>query len=254
MEILNARTTPEGQWVLNMGMADPHYQLSEETNHDKRELTLSWTRVDPHRFARRPLVVIDPGHGGSDPGALGPGGSNEKTDCLELALALQHALWQHRVNAVLTRSTDAELWLAPRLDMIEQLKADAFVSLHANSHTTPDSTGIETYWREPASQAFAEQVQKDLAAALKRPDRGTKQERLYVLRNPEVPSLLLETGFISNPAEERMLADHSFQSQAAAAIANSLAAYLTKPHTQANSTDAAISSLPQAHAPHAGER
>ena len=215
--------------TLNLGLADGPYQLSETVSADKTNVTLSWQKIDPRRFAGRPLIVIDPGHGGADPGALGPGKVTEKQVNLGLALALQKALVAKRYNVLLTRSVDSEVYLAPRLGMIDRHQADLFVSLHANSHVTPDSTGVETYWREPPSQALAVAVQKQVTTLLNRPDRGVKQERLYVIRHPRVPSILLETGFISNPYEEMLLADGEFQSQAARAIVAGIEGFLAAP-------------------------
>ena len=186
-----------------------------------------------HRDGILRAVVGDDGRGGADPGALGPGKVPEKQVNLGLALALQKALVAKKFNVVMTRSVDAEVYLAPRLALIDRYKADLFVSLHANSHVTPDSTGVETYWREGVSQPFAEAVQKQVSTLLNRPDRGVKQERLYVIRHPKVPSILLETGFISNPFEEILLADTDFQAQAARAIVSGIETFLSAPPTAA---------------------
>jgi N-acetylmuramoyl-L-alanine amidase len=227
------KPTEGGTLTLHMGLAEGHYQLSETLSADRTRLTLSWKKLEPRRFANRPLIVIDPGHGGADPGALGPGKVTEKQVNRGLALALQKALVAKRYNAILTRSVDSEVYLAPRLGLIDRHKADMFVSLHANSHVTPDSSGVETYWREAHSQPLAQAVQKQVTTLLSRPDRGVKQERLYVIRHPRVPSILLETGFISNPFEEILLADGEFQTQAARAIVGGIEAYMAAPATTA---------------------
>jgi N-acetylmuramoyl-L-alanine amidase len=219
--------------TLNVGLAEGAYHLVEEVSKDREHVTLSWQKLDLHRFANRPLIVIDPGHGGADPGALGPNKVPEKEVNLGLALALQKALVAKRYNVVMTRSVDAEVYLAPRLALIDRYHADLFVSLHANSHVTPDSNGVETYWREGVSQPFAEAVQKQVTTILNRPDRGVKQERLYVIRHPRVPSILLETGFISNPYEEILLADGYFQAQAARAIVSGIESFLSAPASAA---------------------
>lgn len=229
LDRVEAKTGKDGVWTLDLGLKEGFYQLAEHLSPDKSGLTLTWTKLEPRRFDNRPLVVIDPGHGGSDPGALGAGGTPEKTVCLALAKSLQATLLKARINAVLTRSTDMDLLLAPRLDLIDRLKADMFISLHANSHTTPDSAGTETFWREPPSQPFAAAVHGQLTHLLKRPDRGVKQERLYVIRHASVPSILVETGFISNPREEKMLADPRFQNEAAAAIAAGVQNFMAGP-------------------------
>lgn len=215
-------------WTLDLDLLDGHYEL-KETREPQGGVTLVWERVEPHARAGRPLVVIDPGHGGADPGAIGPGGKREKEVCLALGHMLREALRRRGLNAILTRGADAEVHLAPRLALVERHKADLFVSLHANSHTTGDALGLETYWRNPASQAFAETVHRTVATLLRRPDRGAKQEKLYVLRHPSVPSLLLESGFISNPGEERLLDDPEFQAQTAFAIAAGIENYLSAP-------------------------
>ncbi|MEB3220511.1 MAG: N-acetylmuramoyl-L-alanine amidase [Candidatus Sericytochromatia bacterium] len=205
-------------WNLEVTLAEGHYEVSE-TRDDAGGITLVWERVDPRARDGMPLVVIDPGHGGADPGAVGPSGRTEKAACLGLARGLRDTLRRRGYNAILTRGVDAEVYLAPRLAMIERWQADMFVSLHANSHASHEANGLETFWREPGSQAFAETVHRTVATLLRRPDRGTKQDRLYVLRHATVPSLLLETGFISNPGEERWLDDPAHQGQAAFAIA-----------------------------------
>lgn len=217
----------DGGLTLNLAMADGPYQLAETVSADRTSVTLSWRKLNVRQFPGRPLIVIDPGHGGADPGALGPGKVKEKEVNLGLALALQKALQAKRFNVLLTRSVDSEVYLAPRLGLIDRHQADLFVSLHANSHVTPDSTGVETYWREALSQPFAQAVQKQVTTLLNRPDRGVKQERLYVIRHPRVPSILLETGFISNPYEEMLLADGEFQAQAARAIVTGIEGFLS---------------------------
>lgn len=225
----------DGSLILDLGMADGPYQLAETVSADRTNVTLSWKKVNLRQFAGRPLIVIDPGHGGADPGALGPGKVKEKEVNLHLAIALQKALVAKRFNVLLTRSVDSEVYLAPRLGLIDRHQADLFVSLHANSHVTPDSMGVETYWREALSQPLAHSVQKHVTTLLKRPDRGVKQERLYVIRHPRVPSILLETGFISNPQEELLLADAAFQARAARAIVAGIEGFLAPaPAAKAN--------------------
>ena len=208
-------------WILDVMLAPGHYEVSER-RYAREGLTLVWDRIDPRAQAHMPLVVIDPGHGGNDPGALGMNGRNEKTVCLELGRAVRDALRRRGYNAILTRGVDAEMHLVPRVALIKRWQADMFISLHANSHASKDVQGLETYWREPGSRAFAQMVHQTVTTLLRRPDRGVKQDGLFVLRNGGVPSLLLETGFISNPQEEQLLNDSNFQAQAAFAIATGI--------------------------------
>lgn len=218
-------------WTMEVTLADGHYELSE-TRDDEGGITFVWERINPRGRDGMPLVVIDPGHGGADPGAIGPSGRTEKAVCLSLARALRDTLRRHGYNAILTRGVDAEMYLAPRLAMIDRWQADLFVSLHANSHTSHEANGIETFYREPGSAAFAQTVHRTVATLLRRPDRGTKQDRLYVLRHGQVPSLLLEAGFISNPREERLLDDATYQAQAAFAIAVGIENFRVAPLVQ----------------------
>lgn len=212
-----ARTGSDGALELAMALQAGHYQLSRSSEQGGKVQRLSWWRLEPRAFANRPLVVIDPGHGGADPGALSPGGFAEKDLCLSLALQFQAALRAKRINALLTRSSDEEVLLAPRLDFIDQVGADAFVSLHANAHTT-GSQGLESYWREPPGRALATAMQSAMVAALGRPDRGVKHERLYVLRHQRVPSTLVEVGFITNPNEAAWMATADFKRKATGAL------------------------------------
>ncbi|MEB3327738.1 MAG: N-acetylmuramoyl-L-alanine amidase [Candidatus Sericytochromatia bacterium] len=215
-------------WILEVTLAEGYYDLSEDRD-EAGGITLVWERVEPRTRPGMPLVVIDPGHGGVDPGAVGPTGRTEKAVCLGLARSLRDTLRRRGYNAILTRSVDAEVHLAPRLATIARWQADMFVSLHANSHSSHEANGLETYWREPGSRAFAETVHRTVATLLRRPDRGTKQDNLYVLRHASVPSLLLETGFISNPVEERWLDDATHQGQAAFAIAAGIENFRASP-------------------------
>lgn len=229
LKALTAGSGPGRQWVLSPRLAPGDYAVEEHLSPNHDALTLRWEKLAPRRFADRPLVIVDAGHGGSDPGALGPTGATEKRVTLAIADALAEALAERRINAVLTRTADAELYLQPRLDDIERFGAAAFVSIHANSHVNPTVAGLETFYRQPGSKAFASAIHDRLVAVAARPNRGVKQERLYVLRHPSIPSALVETGFISHPEEERLLSSPEYQRLAAAAIADGIAAYLAAP-------------------------
>lgn len=215
-------------WVLDVTLTPGHYEVSERRD-SQTGITLAWDRVDPRARPDMPLVVIDPGHGGNDPGALGTHGKTEKNVCLKLAHALRDALLRRGYNAILTRGIDAEMHLLPRVEVIKRWKGDMFVSLHANSHSSEEVHGLETYWREPGSQNFAQVVHQTVTTLLRRPDRGVKQDGLFVLRNGSIPSLLLETGFISNPTEARLLSDANFQAQTAFAIATGIEQFRLSP-------------------------
>ncbi len=215
-------------WVLEARLPEGPLDIQNRLEDDGKTLVLA---IQPQALSlsKRPLVLIDPGHGGDDPGALGSGGTKESDVNLAIALKLQKALQARGVNAVLTRTGDVSLDLAARARMIDQLGAHALVSVHANSHDASSALGLETYYRTTVSQSFAQQIHHALVSELQRPDRGVREARLFVLRHPTIPSALIEAGFISNPEEEGLLGDRDYQKRAAEAIAKGVAGYLSTP-------------------------
>lgn len=172
-------------------------------------------------------VVIDPGHGGPDPGAVGPSGLREKDVALAVALKVKSML-QPAAEVILTRSGDNNVDLAPRAEVANKAGADCFVSIHCNSAANSAARGMETY-SYPGSEngrRLAAALQKSLTDALQLANRGTKQANFAVLRLTECPAALAELAFISNPQEEALLASPEFQERAARAVAEGVAAYL----------------------------
>jgi N-acetylmuramoyl-L-alanine amidase len=178
-------------------------------------------------------VVIDPGHGGPDAGAVGPAGVREKD--VTLAVARRTAEYLAGPVAVrLTREGDVALGaddnseLGNRAKVANDWGADLFVSIHCNSAASPEARGTETYFYPGSEEGkkLAAALQKSLVGALKLADRGTKEANFAVLRLTECPAALVELAFISNPQEEALLADPEFQDRAARALAEGTAAYL----------------------------
>ncbi len=217
-----------GQWVLEAKLLEGPLDIQNRLEDDGKTLVLA-IRRQKVSTSKRPLVLIDPGHGGDDPGAVGAGGTRESEVNLAIALKLQVALQAQGVNAVLTRTGDVGLDLATRTRMIDQFGAQALVSVHANSHDASSALGLETYFRTSVSQPFAQQIHQVLVTDLQRPDRGVREAQLFVLRHPTIPSALIEAGFISNPAEEVLLGDAAYQRKAAEAIAKGVLGYLSTP-------------------------
>ncbi len=175
----------------------------------------------------RVVVVIDPGHGGPDPGAVGIGGLQEKNVIFPIALEVAALLEQQGIIAVLTRQDDRDLGLQPRVDLAERVNADLFVSIHANaiSMSRPDVNGIETYYYSDAGLRLARVLHNSMLTT-GMGDRGIRQARFYVLVNTSMPAVLLETGFVTGDQDARLLADPAFRSRMAAAIANGIAQYV----------------------------
>jgi N-acetylmuramoyl-L-alanine amidase len=231
----------------------------------------------PRPKARLPLkpgkvrrIVVDPGHGGKDPGAVGPNGRQEKDVVLAMGLSLARKLKDELgIDAVMTRSTDVFIELQERTAIANQVGADLFVSIHANASLNRSANGIETYYlnlakTEKAAQLaarengtslekvsllqavlfdlmanyklndsahLAEEVQKTLHKRLSGryssvKNLGVKQGPFYVLVGATMPSILVETAFISNEREEARLVDPHYQEQVAEGILEGIEAYI----------------------------
>jgi len=185
-------------------------------------------------------VVIDPGHGGHDPGAIGRSSLMEKEVNLDIAQRVAHRLEASGVRVRLTRTDDAPLvpWstreehrreLQMRCAIADDCGAQLFVSIHANARTSNPRAirGAETYYRKSDSQRFAEVMQEEVVRATGLPDGGAKHhpEPIVVLYQTAVPAVLVEVGYLSNSADERKLADPDFREQAAEGIVNGIKRY-----------------------------
>jgi N-acetylmuramoyl-L-alanine amidase len=181
-------------------------------------------------------VVIDPGHGGKFPGAIGPTGVKEKDVVLAISTILQQDLLELGADVRMTRSTDTEVLpggtlredLKARVDMANQWPADLFISIHANANEQPGPNGTESYVARSASdrsKTVAKLIQKSMVEDVKLNDRGVKASDFYVIKNTTMPATLLETGFLSNPEEEQKLADPAVQALFAHAIAKGVGDY-----------------------------
>jgi len=178
------------------------------------------------------IIAIDPGHGGSDPGAVGPAGTQEKEHTLAISLYLRNLLAQAGHKVALTRETDRDVAepdatageeLQARVDIANEAGADIFISVHINAAVNPAAQGGET-WYYQTGRELARCIQTQIAR-LGLSDRGIKQANFYVLRHTDMPAVLVELGFISNQAEEALLNTEDFRLQAAAAIADGIEAW-----------------------------
>ena len=174
-------------------------------------------------------ICIDPGHGGYDPGAVGPSGLLEKDVTLAISKLLAKELYKYDIVSVLTRDSDDTPWneqddLQKRAKIANWHDADCFISVHCNSATNPQAHGLETYCfsRGNTSEELASTVQCSMVESLQLADRGVKTANFYVLRHTQMPAILVEIGFINNPAEEGLLAAPAFQEKAAQAIAKGI--------------------------------
>ena len=168
------------------------------------------------------IIMIDPGHGGGDNGAIGPSGVKEKDINLLVAERLHLLMAESGIEAYMTRKygPSVEVPLAKRTELANSINADYFISIHANAATSPTAHGTETYYYYGSEEGrkLAEAVQAELVAATGLADRGIKESGFYVLRATAMPAILVELAFLSNPEEERLLATSAFQEKCARAI------------------------------------
>lgn len=174
------------------------------------------------------VVAIDPGHGGRDPGAVGINGLQEKVVVLSVGTQVAELLRKKGVNAVLTRSSDREIDLEPRVAMAARVKADVFVSIHANaiSMSRPDINGLESYYYASAKgYKLARSIHNRILSATNVRDRGIRQARFYVVRRTTMPAVLLELGFVTGREDAVRLASASHRTKLAEAIAQGILDY-----------------------------
>ncbi|OAJ72616.1 N-acetylmuramoyl-L-alanine amidase [Brevibacillus sp. SKDU10] len=171
------------------------------------------------------LIVVDAGHGGHDVGAKGTVGNYEKDFTLSVANRLVEYLKQHKeFQVIATRSTDTYLTLKERTDIANEIDADVFISVHANSFK-PETRGTETYYYNQNSLDLARVVHKHLLAATQFPDRKVKQNNFYVVKNTKMPAVLTETGFLTNQIENTQLMSPQFQDKVAKSLADAIFEY-----------------------------
>jgi N-acetylmuramoyl-L-alanine amidase len=248
---------------LMVGTTEPCVCRIEPEGHS---LAIKFAPRTPHRIR---TIVIDPGHGGQDPGASGKR-LREKDVTLDIGLRLARRLKQlTRADIVLTRDHDVYVSLGDRTRMANNRQADVYVSLHCNSApSNPSAQGFETYFlsaarddweravmsRENASLEFpvpdtnrvqaetvgsilrdlaqseylkqseelAEDIQASVTSWLRSKDRGVKQADFAVLRDAYMPAVLVECGFLTNPAEEKLLGAGDYRQRIANAISTGI--------------------------------
>ncbi|OCT14928.1 N-acetylmuramoyl-L-alanine amidase [Paenibacillus pectinilyticus] len=194
-----------------------------------------------HAFAYK--VVLDAGHGGSDPGAIGIGGLRETDVNLDITLKVRQALIDRGYDVVMTRTNDTFWPLAQRVAFTNDQQADLFVSIHANAHPSSSINGTMVLYYDsaypqedypasstmtqltPYSKDLAQHVQDALVAAGGTKDLGLTPSAVYVARMGIIPSILVETAFLTNKGDAALLANDAVRSKMALGIANGIAAY-----------------------------
>ncbi len=176
----------------------------------------------------RTVVVIDPGHGGRDPGAVGIGGLQEKQVIFPISQRVAQLLEAQGIVVVMTRREDVAVDLQTRADIANRAQGNVFVSIHANaiSMSRPDVNGIETYYASESGRRLAATLQASMLAATGMRDRGVKQARFLVLRQTNMPAALVEVGFVTGAQDAPRLADPAWRETMAQAIARGILQYI----------------------------
>ncbi|MEM1392396.1 MAG: N-acetylmuramoyl-L-alanine amidase [Cyanobacteria bacterium P01_D01_bin.116] len=187
--------------------------------------TLPRSRVPNGRVS----VIVDPGHGGKDPGAIGIGGLKEKDVILPISIRVAQILQQNGVQAILSRNSDYFVSLKGRVDMAERRNADLFVSIHANSVglSRPDVSGLEVYYYNSGLN-LARSVRSGILNSVTVRDRGVRKARFYVLRKTSMPAILVETGYVTGREDAPKLASPQYREQMAQGIANGILSYIRR--------------------------
>lgn len=182
------------------------------------------------------IIVIDPGHGGVDPGAVSKNGIKEDDINLKIALNLKRLIEQSGGVVIMTRETDKGLYtsksttlrqmktedLHNRKQLIEDSGSQVFISIHLNSFIRPSYYGAQTFYKKGSkdSEYFALIIQKELKNILDKDNNRQPQHRddVFLLNEVTIPSVLVECGFLSNVKEEQLLIDETYQERIAWSI------------------------------------
>jgi len=185
--------------------------------------------------AYQKIIVIDPGHGGSDAGAIGPTGVTEKSVALAVSLKAQNLLTADGYKVIMTRTTDIDV-AAPGVPDTTELQArvnkappnaSLFISVHCNAFSNGTANGMETYHAPNAVKGsrLARLLNEELERLGGLSNRGVKAARFYVMTHSQCPASLIELGFITNHREEKLLASNDYQQKLAQAITNAVNRY-----------------------------
>ena len=184
------------------------------------------------------IITIDPGHGGSDSGAVGPNGYTEKEGAFAISQKVASILNQSGAKVVMTRDSDVDVYgpnasarneLQARVDVGNNTNSDIFVSIHCNAFVNPAANGTQTFYYGSSyqGQRLAQSIQEKMIEANGLRDRGISTCNFYVVKHSYMPAVLIETAFITNYDEEALLSDDEWQTTMAKAIAEGINEYFS---------------------------
>ena len=182
------------------------------------------------------IITLDPGHGGSDPGAIGASGLKEKQITLEISLRVKELLEKEGAKVYMTRTTDKDVYgpnasdraeLQARVNVAEKYNSDLFISLHINSSVNKSVGGFSSYYYPKTDNdlKIAKAIQDKFAKNFGVDNLGVRQANFYVVKRCSMPATLLEMCFISNPKEEKLMKSRWFQKKTARLIVEGVENY-----------------------------
>ncbi len=232
--------TSPNNWELKfVGLESNSFRSIEEGNFLRNSIKKTYEKIKiqdldisylPSVTYGKYKVVIDPGHGGSDPGAVGINGLRETDIVLEVSKTVSELLKKKGVKTILTRDYERTLDLQPRVTKANNSKANVFVSIHANatSEKRKDVNGLETYYYSGyKGYSLAKSIQKQiLIISPQSPDRGVRRSRFYVIRKTSMPAALVEIGFVTGMYDANLLRQKAYREKMSFAIAKGILNYL----------------------------
>jgi len=221
--------------IVNAASYDAQSQYTSKQRESLSNQFQTNLRIDqfPKHLLKDKVIVVDPGHGGSDTGAIGPSNVAEKNVTLAIARDLRKLLSDDGATVIMTRTSDRDVAyngasdideLQARVDIANRANADLFISIHADAFTEYVS-GTATYFYPGSNDYLARLVQSSMVGQLKLYDRGIQPSDYYVLKYTNMPAILTEAAFISNPKEEKLFINPSFDKKVAVGIYNGIKKY-----------------------------
>ncbi|RAP32534.1 hypothetical protein DID77_04485, partial [Candidatus Marinamargulisbacteria bacterium SCGC AG-439-L15] len=177
------------------------------------------TRTSAHsiKTIKNKVIVIDPGHGGWDPGAV-RGSNYEKKYTLDISKRLEKKLSQHGAKVIMCRTNDTNPSLYQRTKLANMNRADILISIHVNSFIKPYANGVETYYYKPIDKKLSRLVHGEMVKTLKLRNNGLKKARMYILNHSRMPGVLVEPCFLTNPKEYKLIQTAQFRQKIADSI------------------------------------
>jgi N-acetylmuramoyl-L-alanine amidase CwlD len=190
-----------------------------------RSQKISSSKISTNHLLSNKVIVLDAGHGGRDPGAIGIGNRYEKHYTLDVAKRLQKLLAAKGALVIMTRQRDVKTGLSRRAYIANKNKADIFISLHFNSFVKSSVHGTETYYYKYKDKKLARHLQRQMAKDLRLKNNGIKRSRLFVLRHTRMPAALVEPGFLTNPSNMAKVKNPDFRQKVAQSLYQGIVNY-----------------------------